>query len=132
MTIDEHGRIRRGTARPVLVCAASALALIALAMSGVPVILLILIAIAVPVVAVHALLHQPWIRRLSLPMPGQLRIEAGAGTVFTGPARPLFASPFWCAFRIDDPAGRSPVIGLFPDELDAATWRRVLVAMRSD
>lgn len=128
----EPGRVRRGYLRPALVGTLAALALIAVLMSGLPFVINLLVAVGVPIVAVYALVRQPEIRRLWLPMQGQLKVEAGSGATYTGPVRALFSSPFWCAFRVDDPAGRSPVIGLFPDELDSASWRRLLVAMRSD
>lgn len=131
-SIPGAGQVRRGRLRPGLVASVAVLALIATWLTGLAIAIRVLIGFCALAIAARALAGNPSIRRVSIPMPGQLRVEARSGTVFTGPVRAMFASPFWCAFVIEDPAGRSPVLGLFPDELDAASWRRLLVAMRSD
>ncbi len=108
------------------------LSLVAVLCSGLHAWLSVMACLVVIALGSSALRGAPVQPRLRMPQPGLVIVEADSlSGPWQGRLEPLYTSGFYCAFRVADPARGRRVFGLFRDELDTGSWRRLQVALRA-
>lgn len=118
--------------RRLLVGTGMVLAGVAVLSSGLQAWLSVVACLGVIALGSSALRGAPVQPRLRMPQPGLVIVEAESlSGPWQGRLEPLYTSGFYCAFRVADPARGKRVFGLFRDELDSASWRRLQVALRA-
>lgn len=90
-----------------------------------------LLIVLIPLIAVHGSRRSAPPTRIVFLDAGRLQVTSSHGGARTGPLEPLYVSRFYCAFRLHDPASGRRRYGLFFDETDAETWRRLRVALKA-
>lgn len=119
--------------RRLLIGSGTALALVAVDRTGLEAwasIAVVLLVIVVAALALRAASHR---LRIRTPQHGLVIVEAETVPgAWQGRLEPLYTSGFYCAFRVVDPARGKRLFGLFRDELDPSSWRRLQVAVRAN